>query len=52
MVFFRIDACECVSRDSRSESSEFAIEGLMTWGMAVSGRAIVGGCGEVRSCNA
>lgn len=44
-VFFRIAACECVKRGNMSESTELAMLGLMTCGIATSGSEITAGVG-------
>ena len=44
-VFFLMAGCECVNRGSRSDSTEFAILGLITCGIATSGRLMTVGVG-------
>jgi len=50
IVFFRMAGLECVKRGSRSPSKELAMEGFMTWGIAVKASVMVLGAADIRSC--
>lgn len=49
MVFLRTRGCEWPSLGSKSDRRELAMDGLITCGIAIKGKDIVGICGELRS---
>ena len=49
IVFFRIVACECVNRGSRSERTERAREGVIICGKVMIGSDILVGEGDIKS---